>query len=213
MSATLVRTSDFIDSFSRSVMVILLFFTPQYGLTSICTINAFFHEPASAAVSYDLLHYEIIEGSKLMLYLVVQVLVVINLVGTMFDAFYQFRILYIERRLGILINSRDILGSSIDLIVASAIFVYVGIRMADKSGSAATSAAILSDLDQIYWSTSAIELHAKKTFFLEKVSQVHALAERERMIDNLCHVILMVNLIRVINATSMHPRLVRFLKC
>ena len=207
-SSNLVRTSDFIDSLTSSVSVILLFFTPQYGLTSICSIQASFHEPESARVEYELLHYEIVEGSKLLLYIGVQIAVVINLFATTIDAFYQFRTLYIERKLGIEMNLKDVFGSMVDVFVSSAIFVYVCMRIDDKASSAAVSTSILSDLDNIDWSSLEMQLFTKKELFLNRVEQVYARAEKERSLDNLCHVILLVNLIRVINATSMHPRLV-----
>ena len=56
-SASILRTKDFIDSLTDTVRIILVFYTPQYGITSNVLITAKFHGSQGARVDYELLHY------------------------------------------------------------------------------------------------------------------------------------------------------------
>lgn len=51
-SASILRTKDFIDSLTDTVRIILVFYTPQYGITSNVLITAKFHGSQGARVDY-----------------------------------------------------------------------------------------------------------------------------------------------------------------
>ena len=201
---TFMRTADFIDALTSEVTVLLLYFTSQYGITTITSINAQFHGSKSAHVTYEIMHYEILEGTKLILYVFVQSLVLFNIFAMLVDTFFNFRTMYAELKMGIPVYFKNIV---VPLIATVLILVYVVLRLSDKLVSASKSASILSDLDQIEWASSDITLASKKGKFFKSVGQLSTLTYREGTTDILCNIILLLNLLCVIQCTSMHPRL------
>ena len=161
-SASILRTKDFIDSLTDTVRIILVFYTPQYGITSNVLITAKFHGSQGARVDYELLHYEIIEGTKLGLYIFVQSLVIFNLAAMLVEVINNLRTLYVEAKLGISISKAKLVTPVLDLLAFLLILVYVCLRIVDKAGAASTAEAILSDLDGIEWSSPQITLAFKK---------------------------------------------------
>ena len=79
-------TRDFIDSATQTAKVILVFFTPDSGLTSVLTWTSEFMENAAAEGSVTLQHYEMLEGSELSSYLAVQIIVLFFVVLIVIDS-------------------------------------------------------------------------------------------------------------------------------
>jgi hypothetical protein len=66
-------TEDFIDSDTDTAKILLVFFTPSAGITSVLTISTEFMGAAAAELTLQLNHYEMLEGDQLTSYVVVQV--------------------------------------------------------------------------------------------------------------------------------------------
>jgi hypothetical protein len=79
-------TRDFIDSSTQTAKVILVFFTPDSGMTSVLTWTSEFMENAAAEGSFTLQHYEMLEGSELSSYLAVQIIVLFFVVLIVIDS-------------------------------------------------------------------------------------------------------------------------------
>ena len=169
-SGPIRRTSDFIDSFTDSVRVILVFYTPQYGISTNVMITAKFHGSQGASVMYEVLHYEIVEGVKLWLYVLVQGLVFLNLVAMLFEVVSTLRTIYIESQLGIPISKQKLVTPFLDLMAFVLILVYVCLRVVDKLSSASTTESIISDLDAIEWGSPQVTLTSKKKRFVSSVA-------------------------------------------
>lgn len=84
-------TRDFIDSATQTAKVILVFFTPDSGLTSVLTWTSEFMENAAAEGSIILQHYEMLEGSELSSYLAVQIIVLFFVVLIVIDSLNDIR--------------------------------------------------------------------------------------------------------------------------
>jgi len=84
-------TRDFLDSSTESSKIILLFFTPEAGMTSVLTINANFLGEAVAKISVKLDHYEILEDAALFNYMALQILVLVNVLIIVLDIVFVLR--------------------------------------------------------------------------------------------------------------------------
>ena len=129
-------------------------------------ITAKFHGSRGARVDYELLHYEIIEGTKLWVYIFVQSLIIFNLAAMLVEAINTLRTLYVEAKLGIPVAKSKFVTPILDLLAFILILIYVCLRIVDKAGAASTAEAILSDLDGIEWSSPEVTLASKKDRYL-----------------------------------------------
>ena len=119
---------------------------------------------------YEVLHYEIVEGVKLWLYVLVQGLVFLNLVAMLFEVVSTLRTIYIESQLGIPISKQKLVTPFLDLMAFVLILVYVCLRVVDKLSSASTTESIISDLDAIEWGSPQVTLTSKKKRFVLSVA-------------------------------------------
>ena len=205
-----VPTSDFIDSATQTVEIVLVFFTPQSGLVTILNVSADLSGPSNIAVTTAVEHFGLLEGDNLRLYLVVQSLVLVNVSIMLFDAFRQFaKFVKAWQRgahhLGSVAHA--LLVPAVDVFSAVLVLVYIVLVFRDVTGSAEQAANILDRLDSIPWSSATVELQSKKRDFELEMDKLIALISAERLRNSLCNVILMINLLRVIQCTSLHPRL------
>ena len=84
-------TSDFIDSATESAKVILVFFTPEAGLTSVLTWTTEFMSDSAAEGSVTLEHYEMLEGDGLQGYMAVQIGVLVFVIFIVVDSFNEIK--------------------------------------------------------------------------------------------------------------------------
>jgi len=148
-------------------------------------------------------HYGIIEGADLNKYTVVQCTVLI-FVG----------LLLIDSVRTILNSCRQddgdwfaIFDSLLDIGIGVLVLWFVVQMLSDKMVSAKSAASILDQLEDIPWSSSSVTLDTKMGSFFKNVEQLKALIDRENNSNILGNTILIVNLLRVVQFTSLHPRL------
>ena len=84
-------TRDFIDSATETAKVILVFFTPEAGLTSVLTWTTEFMADSAAEGSITLEHYEMLEGTDLQGYLAVQIGVLVFVVFIVIDSLNEIK--------------------------------------------------------------------------------------------------------------------------
>ena len=203
----LSATDAFIDSLTEAVKVVLVFFTPSKGVVTILELAADFSGFKSVQGSVSVDHYAILEGPNLSFYLAVQSAVLVNLAIMLCDVFRSIQNAVNERRtLGAFPWTR-IIEPFIDLSCACLVLVYVILKIPGKMKSARETASILGALDHIPWSSPDVPLVSKKEEFFHNVMALIGHIEEEKMMNSLCYAILLVNLLRVIQCTSVHPRL------
>ena len=203
----LSATDTFIDSVTEAVKVVLVFFTPSKGVVTILELAADFSGFKSVQGSVSVDHYAILEGPDLSSYLAVQSAVLVNLAIMLCDVFRGIQSAVNERRnLGAL-PWKSIIEPFIDLSCACLVLVYVILKIPGKMKSARETASILGALDHIPWSSPDVPLVSKKKEFFHNVMALIGHIEEEKMMNSLCYAILLVNLLRVIQCTSVHPRL------
>jgi hypothetical protein len=201
----LKSTQTFIDSLTQSVQVLLVFFTPKEGLTSVLTISADMSGPSNVEIGFELKHYGILENDKLTLFLIFQSIVLVNVMIMMVDAIVtvlgQIRLGFGD------MDVMAVLECLTDLMCGALVIVYIALRFPAEISSAQTVKDILGVLDDIPWASPDVPLVEKKTAFFDNVALLLDKISWTETLNNLCNAILLINLLRVIMCTSVHPRL------
>jgi hypothetical protein len=156
-----------------------------------------------AQVSIQVSHYGILEGLQLTQYLVTQSLVLFNILIMLVDVAHAV--------------SREVRSSKydvtkliepfVDFMCAALVIIYVILMFRSVPGSASSAAKVLQGLEGIPWSNPDVRLQDKAQEFFKTMRDLMALISTEDTNNVICNVILLVNLLRVIQCTSLHPRL------
>lgn len=105
------------------------------------------------------------------------------------------------------LTSRGVRQPTVDALCGIFIVIYCGLRMTSSQNSSNLASSILGGLDQIPWADPDVQLAAKQKDFFALVEKLTTLIEWEVKLDAMCYAILVVSLLRVIQCTSLHPRL------
>jgi len=101
----------------------------------------------------------------------------------------------------------DLVGPFVDFASAMLVLVYIVLMFLQKASSAKESEKILGGLERIPWSSPNVDIAAKTESFFSTIAGLMKLIKEEAFNNVLCNIILLVNLLRVIQCTSLHPRL------
>jgi len=201
-------TEDFIDSRTEMAQVILVFFTPDAGTTSVLTATADFSGFSAATVEVTLQHYQILEGDAKWIYLALQVLVMVNLIIMFIDIFVNFKQMVVaygktkERPSAVSIVKQLIDFGTIGMCVA-----FIVLRIPQKFDTAPETERIVGGLSRIPWDSVDVKLEEKTTEFFSLSTDLLDLIVYEQNLNKFCNVILIISLLRVVQCTSLHPRL------
>ncbi|KAK3283385.1 hypothetical protein CYMTET_8913, partial [Cymbomonas tetramitiformis] len=88
-NGSMLAVHDFLDSLTLSTKIMLVLYSPEYGISSLLTISADFTEPSGVSVSASIMHYEIQEGGELDIYLALQIMAGIFTLVLMTDSATQ----------------------------------------------------------------------------------------------------------------------------
>ena len=137
-------TGGFVDTLTQSVNLIFVFFTPREGLTSVLNVLADFSGSVGAEVSFEVLHFGIIEGSRLIWYLIVQSLVLFNVAVLCFEAVLAMRRnAENARKLQISASIGRQIEPMVDIFCGLAVIVYVAMRFPAQINSAKVTKNVL----------------------------------------------------------------------
>ena len=154
-------------------------------------------------------HYGILEGDRLKHYVIMQGLVFFMILVLCLDAFFVASRLKKEWR------HEDLQASAIfepcsDLVCCALLLWYVTQSLQRQLASKDATVDVLNQLDNIPWSSASVALDEKMNTFLDTIGGTDgllALIIAGEFDDRVCMAILMINLLRVIQCTSLHPRL------
>jgi len=202
-------TSGFLDSSTTAASMILVFFTPQYGITSVLTISADFVGFAAATVSVDLDHFEMLEGPTLVSYLAVQITVLVSISIMFADIVYSFKNLLLEARLNghrwpRLSATFKVL---LDLALCVSVVAFVVMRIPSKTSSVPETKALVGAISDIPWKSDSLSMKAKTDTFFKNLTRLLSLIKAGGQLDLFCSLILFASLLRIIQCTDIHPRL------
>ena len=213
----LMPTTSFFDSLTTTVQLLLVFFTPQYGITSVLTISATLGGPDPIDVTVDVEHFEIVEGVLLLAYIVILTFIFAALVAQityvrrdLLKFWSEYKTRHSER-----IHSQQkgqsLFSRGVVLCIDITSLVLVPIAVAKltviKLGSASLSRSIVGGLSAIPWDSSEVPMTLKKQLFFSNVETVLNLIRNETSTELLLYVAFLVNIFRIMQGTSLHPRL------
>ena len=129
-------TSEFIDSATESAKIMLVFFTPKAGITSVLTVNTNFMQESSASTTLELIHYEMLELQNLADYVTVQTLVLVFDVFIIIDSFVEMLKMFRSYKiLGEPIDPASVFKIFVDLAACGMTLAFVAMRIPTKNAS------------------------------------------------------------------------------
>ena len=170
---SVTSTSSFFDSLTQAISLILVFFSPQYGVTSVLTFSADLSGPNPANIAVDLQHYEILEGSSLVKFIVIECLLLVTVISMSIDIVFDLRRLWSQMRgrsvpivAAWQISPPTLLGQ-IGKVLADAVTILLvivsgALRTWLKIDSNAQTERIVGGLASIPWHSSAVLMTDKK---------------------------------------------------
>jgi hypothetical protein len=215
----LLPTAAFFDSLTTAVQLILVFFSPQYGMTSVMTVRANLGGPSPLDVTVDVEHVEIVEGAKLLAVIVTLALLFFALVLLLMYVRRDILKIWTElksRNAGKVRSTSMIPGPSLCVrcvvlcidITTLALVPTAAIKLILlKLNSAELSRAVVGSLSSIPWNSSEVPMTSKKEAFFSNVETLLQLVKTETTTESLLYIAFLINIFRIIQGTSLHPRL------
>ena len=220
-------TEEFIDADTDTARILLVFFTPSAGITTVLTISAHFMGAAAAELITQLNHYEMLEGEKLTSYVVVQSVVLVFVVFIIIDSLVELKKVVADYRrhkqMGQAGHEASFDHSAffkivLDLAACGMTIAFIAMRIPTKLNSLDSTSTLVGELGQLPWESTDMTLTEKtKLFFNGPVdnsgsrktglTQLISLIDVDSRLDSFCSLILFVSLLRVIQCTALHPRL------
>jgi hypothetical protein len=204
---SLSSTSSFIDSLTRTIQVVLLFYVPGSGLVTMLNIKADMSGTQDATTRIEVDHYGIVDGETLSTYMICQFIVISQIVFMLLDVFFAGRKIVSALLRREYVPLQAFAEPFSDLFCAIFVSVYIAFRVQSCSNSARDVSDILGKLDQIPWSDAQTALNQKQASFFALVEKLTKLVEWDVQLDSLCTIILFIQLLRIIHCTKVHPRL------
>eukprot|EP00281_Chroomonas_sp_CCMP1168_P016014 CAMPEP_0206220982 /NCGR_PEP_ID=MMETSP0047_2-20121206/5167_1 /ASSEMBLY_ACC=CAM_ASM_000192 /TAXON_ID=195065 /ORGANISM="Chroomonas mesostigmatica_cf, Strain CCMP1168" /LENGTH=1725 /DNA_ID=CAMNT_0053643677 /DNA_START=282 /DNA_END=5460 /DNA_ORIENTATION=+ len=202
-----VDTRSFIDSQTESLDIYLVMFSPQHGMTTVLSITAEFAGTEVVDTTVKVEHYAVLEGDDLAVYVTIQILTLVSIVIMLIDILMSCRRLWHRWRADHQILMTDVIKQVTDMGTVAMVIAFVSMRLPEKMKSAPETRRILGHLDNIPWESVEVPLQYKKEEFFESIDELFTLIRTETQSNDFCIVILFVSLLRVIQCTSVHPRL------
>ena len=154
-------------------------------------------------VDYHVKHYGILEDEHLVTYLVIQSLVIVNVCIMILDAFLTMS----NNCNAGTFDAMVFVEGITDLLCGGGVLVYIVMQFPAQIRSANTVRGVLGRLDAIPWESASVDLADKKSSFFEYVQDLLDHIGWSEQLNNICNIIMLVNLLRVIMCTNVHPRL------
>jgi len=208
----LMQTEEFLSSNTGIARIILVFYTPKYGITSVLTVLADFQDPTGAKTEVVLQHYEVVEGDQLRVYMVVQIIVLVSIAIMIFDIIVNVKYLIVswyrkQDDFDMGAEAGEVMKQVMDITIALMVIVYIFWRIPSQLSSAEDTRDIVGRMADIPWSDTAIPADEKTANFFGYVTDLMGLIDNDAFLNSFCNVVLVLSLLRLIKCTSMHPRL------
>eukprot|EP00961_Rhodomonas_salina_P167400 2255746-Rhodomonas_salina.1 len=167
--------------------VILVFFTPDAGTTSVMTVTADFSGYSAATVTVTLQHYQILEGTAKWIYLAFQVLVMVNLTIMSIDIIFAFKAMWLEYR-----TTKErptpvaIAKQLVDVATIGMCVAFIVLRIPQKFDTAPETERIVGGMSRIPWDSVEVKLIDKTSEFFSLSTDLLNLILSEQVHPRLC---------------------------
>jgi hypothetical protein len=200
---SLKQTSAFIDWHTSSLEVVLSFFSPSDGITSVVNILADFTDLSGVRVTSNIDFYGIIDGEDMIYY-------------SVFQSFACFLVCFLgallwlthkeARAYGDEMTFNTVLQYAADCVIIVLIPSAFIVGYTFNARSQLQTKSIIEKWQNIRWDdTTALE--PKKSEFFEGVALLLDTMSSTNHLETLVFVVMLVNVLRTVFVTSLHPRL------
>lgn len=217
----LMPTSAIIDSSTKVLTIVLPFFTPEYGTSTILELRADFGGTIPVKAGFKVRHYHFLTGTPWMYFAVLQLVVLFNLPMLIYDGVKAFATswnmykMMLEKHKGLaeagnpppLPAFRSLFTPAVDLMSGFLMIGYVVWNVWIKWESADQTSRLAGDLSNIEWANASVAMDSKIDTYLSTISAYRKLISAQESCETLANFILYVNLLRMIQCTTLHPRL------
>eukprot|EP00282_Hemiselmis_andersenii_P039355 CAMPEP_0169429860 /NCGR_PEP_ID=MMETSP1042-20121227/2089_1 /TAXON_ID=464988 /ORGANISM="Hemiselmis andersenii, Strain CCMP1180" /LENGTH=1492 /DNA_ID=CAMNT_0009540133 /DNA_START=27 /DNA_END=4505 /DNA_ORIENTATION=+ len=203
------KTGSFIDSRTTSVLLLLAFYTPQAGITTVMKVSVDFAGDNLVDTDVSVQHFEVLEGSALTWYVCISIFNLVFIVIMLVDIGWSASQLVRRTLQTSLARPKPVewLKQAIDLSTALMVIAFVAMRLPQKMNSSDTTLDILDRIVSIEWSNTTLSLAQKKQDFFNYLTDLLDVIAYQEALDSFCSAILFISLMRVVQCTSVHPRL------
>jgi len=204
----ILKTTDFLDELSKKVEVLLLFYSPQHGITTVMRISSDLTRSRAVKVQVDVVHYQILEGENLSMFMIVQIVNLVFVCILFVDnvlLVFQYYLRY--RKRGVLPPKYNTVVIVIDFVSVLLLISYAALVLPAKVDSSATTESVVGRLIDIEWDSENTTATQKSSLFVSNIQELLVTTSREDELDTLANYCMFFLLLRLIMATNIHPRL------
>eukprot|EP00238_Polyblepharides_amylifera_P009375 CAMPEP_0196598178 /NCGR_PEP_ID=MMETSP1081-20130531/94171_1 /TAXON_ID=36882 /ORGANISM="Pyramimonas amylifera, Strain CCMP720" /LENGTH=530 /DNA_ID=CAMNT_0041923837 /DNA_START=15 /DNA_END=1608 /DNA_ORIENTATION=+ len=171
-------------------------------------VNADLSGTRSANVAVKIQNYSILEGDSLTVYLVTQALNLFLATTLLASSICIIRTTVTAyRRKSKLPSPLQMIELPLDFVIGVFVIVLVSVRIRARVNSATVIADLLGGLSSIPWADTNVSPNEKTALFFHGLDEIFSVINTEDGVGQMCHVLLILMLFRVILATNVHPRL------
>jgi len=203
----LQETSRFADAHTSHLSVHLIFFSPNTGVVSYAIVNSDILRAEGVQTKFDFYSFNILDGQVLVSYAVLEVLTTFFLVVVL-GYFTMSRLRRIHRDTAWAeMTATQVAGLVGDVLQIVLVPITIGIRMKEKFNSNETVRSVVESWRTIQWHNDSIPLKVKKEAYFEGVVALQASISTMSGAKGMVFLALMISLMRMLQETSLHPRL------
>jgi len=208
-AADIITTASFTDTLTSQVYIASLFYSIETGIVTELRVT-FDNSGGRVVGSHTIRHYVSVNGSQRTSFLALQCLVILCLMFLLFDNFRGINKMRLEYQ-----DTEEIGDKSqaliiiIDFFVVVSSTVYLGLVMDDKLRSNSKIQRLMTPIVQLPWSErlGTNSYSEKKQDFTDAFEELGDLIQTSLQIEQFGCCISVVLLLRIVIATSAHPRI------
>jgi len=197
----------FVDRHTSELTAHLVFFSPTTGILTYLVMSVDLSRPEGVKTAYNMFAFNILDGSSLVSYTIFEVVVTVALIFVLGPI--TARKFYLKYRLkgrgDDSVTDHVALGG--DVLQVVFVPITIAVRLSEKINSNARVKYIVDSWQSIEWHDEAVPLVEKKTRFFDAILDLNASVETVNSAKVLVFCALVVSLMRVLQETSIHPRL------
>jgi hypothetical protein len=203
-NSSLRSTDAFIDKHTSTLQVLFSFFAPSEGTTVVVVVHADMHNPSSIRVSHSVRFYDILEGDERVLWFTLQSFTCILGIILIAIMFWSLReAIKFEQEIDWTHRLTFLMDAMIGVLMPCSFIV----GLTAKPNASQTMQRIINKWAAIRWDDETLAFNAKMDEYFEGMHQIISFMDMSETTDVLLFIVMNLNMLRVLQATNLHPRL------
>jgi len=202
----LQSSARFVDRHTSELSAHLVFFSPTTGILTYLVMSVDLSRPEGVKTVYNMFTFNILDGTSLVSYTLFESVVTVVLIFVLGPMTARKIYLKYRRKSGV-DSVTDHVALVGDLLQVVFVPITIAVRLSEKINSNARVKYIVDSWQSIEWHDEAVPLVEKKTRFFDAILDLNASVETVNSAKVLVFCALVVSLMRVLQETSIHPRL------